>query len=61
LAIALRGLNDSFVDQAVQWYKLALTHNFTQGRKQGHVIAACLYIVCRQNKTMRTFISNDDL
>ena len=50
----LKGLNDYHVDRATQCYKLALTHNFTQGRKQTHVIAACLYVVCRQEKTMRT-------
>jgi transcription factor IIIB subunit 2 len=47
-------LSDYHIERAVQCYKLALLHNFTQGRKQGHVIAACLYTVCRQEKTMRT-------
>lgn len=54
VATALKGLGDYHIDRAVQCYKLALVNNFTQGRKQAHVIAACLYIVCRQEKTMRT-------
>lgn len=53
VATALKGLSEYHVDRAVQCYKLALMHNFTQGRKQGHVVAACLYIVCRQEKTTR--------
>lgn len=61
VATALQGLNDYHVDRAVQCYKLALMHNFTQGRKQSHVIAACLYTVCRQEKTMHMLIDFSDV
>jgi hypothetical protein len=38
-------------------FMLAVQHNFIQGRKTDHVVAACLYIVCRREKTPRTFWS----
>jgi len=37
-----------------QWFRLALQHNFVQGRQTDHVVAACLYIACRKAKTSRT-------
>ncbi len=61
VAIALKGLSDYHVDRAVQCYKLALMHNFTQGRKLSHCIAACLYIVCRQEKTMHMLLDFSDV
>lgn len=61
VAIALKGLSEYHIDQGVQCYKSALAFNFTQGRKQGHVIAACLYIVCRREKTMHLLIDFSDV
>ena len=52
LASAVR-LSEKFVDMAHRWFVLALQQNFTQGRKSNNVAAACLYIVCRQEKTPR--------
>ncbi|BAO37955.1 transcription factor IIIB 70 kDa subunit [Kluyveromyces marxianus DMKU3-1042] len=43
-------------DAAFQWYKLALSHNFVQGRKSQNVIAACLYIACRKERTHHMLI-----
>ncbi|KAA8917560.1 hypothetical protein TRICI_000253 [Trichomonascus ciferrii] len=38
-------------ERAVQLYKLALSHGFVKGRRAQHVVSACLYVACRQNKT----------
>lgn len=38
-------------DSASKWFYLALTQNFIKGRKSQNVIAACLYIACRKEKT----------
>lgn len=43
-------------DAAFQWYKLALAHNFVQGRRSQNVIASCLYIACRKEKTHHMLI-----
>lgn len=47
---------DYIVDAAHQWYKLALAYNFVQGRRSQNVIAACLYIACRKEKTHHMLI-----
>jgi len=36
-------------------------HNFIQGRKTTHVIAACLYTVCRREKTAHLLIDYSDV
>ncbi|CAR27208.1 ZYRO0C11440p [Zygosaccharomyces rouxii] len=43
-------------DAAHQWYKLALHYNFVQGRRSQNVIAACLYIACRKERTHHMLI-----
>jgi transcription initiation factor TFIIIB Brf1 subunit/transcription initiation factor TFIIB len=45
-----------FVDAGHRLYMLALTHNFTHGRKMQHVLAACLYIVCRRERSSHLLI-----
>ena len=40
-----------FVDRSFRLYQLALQHNFLFGRRQSHIVATCLYIVCRQEKS----------
>ncbi|CCE64320.1 hypothetical protein TPHA_0H01120 [Tetrapisispora phaffii CBS 4417] len=52
---ALR-IQDYITDAAFQWYKLALHHNFVQGRRSQNVIAACLYVACRKEKTHHMLI-----
>jgi len=47
---------DAYLDQAQQFYKMAVTKNFVQGRRTEHVVAACLYIVCRLRKTAHMLI-----
>ncbi|ANB12436.1 transcription factor TFIIIB subunit BRF1 [Sugiyamaella lignohabitans] len=36
---------------AMQHFKLALSHNFVKGRKSHYVVSACLYLSCRIYKT----------
>src|SRR2546423_6589633 len=40
----------SFIDPAIGLFKLALQHNFVQGRSIGMVAAVALYLQCRRNK-----------
>jgi transcription factor IIIB 90 kDa subunit len=61
ISFVMKGLNEYHVDRAVQCYKLALVHGFCHGRKQAHVVAACFYIVCRQEKTMHMLIDFSDV
>lgn len=43
-------------DAAYQWFSLALANNFVKGRRSQNVIAACLYIACRKEKTHHMLI-----
>lgn len=40
---------------------LAVQNNFVQGRKTQHVVAACLYIVCRRDRTPHLLIDFSDV
>ncbi|CAH6721538.1 transcription factor IIIB 70 kDa subunit [[Candida] jaroonii] len=55
LATALR-IPDYIFESACGWFKLALSHNFVQGRRSQNVTAACLYIACRKEKTHHMLI-----
>ncbi|XP_010792714.1 transcription factor IIIB 90 kDa subunit-like [Notothenia coriiceps] len=44
-------MNKHCLDTALNFYKMALTKHLTRGRKSTHVIAACLYLVCRTEGT----------
>ena len=55
------GLNEHHVDQAHRWYILALQHQFTRGRKANYIVAACLYIVCRMEKTPHMLLDFSDI
>ncbi|VEU20131.1 DEKNAAC101048 [Brettanomyces naardenensis] len=50
------GIPDYISDAAYQWFQLALTNNFVQGRRSQNVVAACLYIACRKEKTHHMLI-----
>ena len=53
-------LNESQMNIAFNFFKLALGKNFTQGRKSEYVVASCLYIVCRLEQTSHIlFICNE--
>ncbi len=44
-------LANHFVETAHRHFTIAVEKNFVQGRRTTHVVAACLYIACRQEKT----------
>lgn len=54
-------LPERFIDQAQRFYVLALSNNFVRGRRTNYVIAACLYVVCRIEKTSHMLIDFSDL
>lgn len=60
VALAL-SLSDHHVDMAQRWYILALQHQFTRGRRSQNIVAACLYIVCRQEKTPHMLLDFSDV
>ncbi|KAK6182687.1 hypothetical protein SNE40_010311 [Patella caerulea] len=44
-------LNNHCMDTAFNFFKMAVTKRLTKGRKSLHVIAACIYLVCRTEGT----------
>ena len=46
-------LSQHCVDTAYNFFKMAVSRRLTHGRKTAHVIAACLYMVCRTEGTSR--------
>ena len=44
-------LNQVCVDRAFNFFKMAVSRRITRGRKTAHVVAACLYLVCRTERT----------
>jgi len=53
-------LMSHFVDMAHRFFTVAVEKNFVQGRRTTHVVAACLYIVCRQQKSWHMLIDFSD-
>eukprot|EP00741_Cyanophora_paradoxa_P011198 tig00020554_g10818.t1 len=60
IAAALR-LNQHHIEASQRLYMLAVQRNFTLGRKVQHVCAACLYIVCRREKTPHLLLDFSDV
>ncbi|XP_034433351.1 BRF1 RNA polymerase III transcription initiation factor subunit a isoform X2 [Hippoglossus hippoglossus] len=54
-------MNQHCLDTAFNFYRMALTKHLTNGRKCGHVIAACLYLVCRTEGTPHMLLDLSDL
>ncbi|KAG0131303.1 cyclin-like protein [Tuber indicum] len=52
---------EHFADHAQRWFTLSVTHNFNRGRKTQFVIACCLYIVCRLEKSSHMLIDFSDI
>jgi transcription factor IIIB 90 kDa subunit len=50
---SMLSLTQHIMDAAQRIFMLALQHGFMQGRKSDHVVAACLYIACRREKSPR--------
>lgn len=46
-------LNQHCLDTAFNFFKMAVSKHLTRGRRMAHVIAACLYLVCRTEGTPR--------
>eukprot|EP00058_Branchiostoma_floridae_P019068 XP_002604557.1 hypothetical protein BRAFLDRAFT_220499 [Branchiostoma floridae] len=46
-------LNQHCLDTAFNFFKMAVNKKLTRGRKTNHVVAACLYLVCRTEGTPR--------
>eukprot|EP00041_Stephanoeca_diplocostata_P025724 m.679073 g.679073 ORF g.679073 m.679073 type:complete len:529 (-) comp22810_c0_seq6:2435-4021(-) len=53
-------LHAHHIDSAHRYFKLAVEHRFIQGRKTEFVVAACLYIVCRYEKTSHMLLDFAD-
>jgi len=53
-------LGGQFVDAAHRLFTIAVERNFVQGRRTTHVVAACLYIACRQEKSQHMLIDFSD-
>ncbi|KAJ8101811.1 Brf1-like TBP-binding domain-containing protein [Lipomyces tetrasporus] len=60
LAHALK-LPEFIGEAANRWFQLAVTQNFVQGRRSQYVVAACLYVACRQQETTHMLIDFADL
>ncbi|XP_064180477.1 transcription factor IIIB 90 kDa subunit-like [Anguilla rostrata] len=54
-------LNKHCLDTAFNFYKMALNRQLTRGRRTLHVIAACLYLVCRTEGTPHMLLDLSDL
>lgn len=46
-------LNQHCLDTAFNFFKMAVGKHLTRGRRTAHVVAACLYLVCRTEGTPR--------
>jgi len=53
-------LGSLYVDAAHRLFTIAVEKNFVQGRRTTHVVAACLYIACRQEKSQHMLIDFSD-
>ncbi|KAG0266606.1 transcription factor TFIIIB subunit brf1 [Mortierella polycephala] len=60
MAVALK-LNEHHAEVAQRYFNLAITNNFIQGRRSEHVVACCLYIVCRIEKTTHMLIDFSEM
>ncbi|KAH8079551.1 hypothetical protein JL720_9298 [Aureococcus anophagefferens] len=60
VASSLR-LGAHFVDGAHRLFGMAAQRNFTQGRKTLHVVCACLYVMCRREKSAHMLIDFSDV
>lgn len=53
-------MNDRQIDSAQRFFNLAVQNNFYKGRKLNTLAAACLYCVCREEKTSHMLIDFSD-
>jgi len=60
VASSLR-LGGYYVDGAHRLFSMAAQRNFTQGRKTLHVACACLYVICRRERSAHMLIDFSDV
>lgn len=58
---AALGIKPYIADMAGEWFRLALLNNFVQGRRSQNVLAACLYVACRKERTHHMLIDFSSL
>jgi transcription factor IIIB subunit 2 len=46
-------LSAHHIEASTRYFHLALVNNFTKGRRTNNVCVACIYVVCRREKTPR--------
>ena len=46
-------MNQHCIDTAYNFYKLAVNKRLTRGRRINNIVTACLYLVCRTERTPR--------
>ncbi|XP_054913144.1 BRF1 RNA polymerase III transcription initiation factor subunit a [Poeciliopsis prolifica] len=54
-------LNQHCLDTAFNFYKMALNKTLTRGRKSDHIMAACIYLVCRTEGTPHMLLDLSDI
>ncbi|XP_071961774.1 transcription factor IIIB 90 kDa subunit-like [Antedon mediterranea] len=54
-------LNSHCIDTAYNFFKMAVSKKLTRGRKTTHIVAACLYLVCRTEGTPHMLLDFSDL
>ncbi|XP_055274653.1 transcription factor IIIB 90 kDa subunit [Moschus berezovskii] len=54
-------LNQHCLDTAFNFFKMAVSKHLTRGRRTAHVVAACLYLVCRTEGTPHMLLDLSDL
>ncbi|XP_061599964.1 transcription factor IIIB 90 kDa subunit-like [Cololabis saira] len=54
-------MNQHCLDTAYNFYKMALNKQLTRGRKASHVMAACIYLVCRTEGTPHMLLDLSDI
>ncbi|XP_026196893.1 LOW QUALITY PROTEIN: transcription factor IIIB 90 kDa subunit-like [Anabas testudineus] len=54
-------MNQHCLDTAFNFFKMVVSKHLTRGRKMEHVIAACLYLVCRTEGTPHMLLDLSDL
>ncbi|KAL0969023.1 hypothetical protein UPYG_G00221680 [Umbra pygmaea] len=54
-------LNQHCLDTAFNFYKMAVGKHLTRGRRVPHVVAACLYLVCRTEGTPHMLLDLSDI
>ncbi|XP_070579031.1 LOW QUALITY PROTEIN: transcription factor IIIB 90 kDa subunit-like [Ptychodera flava] len=54
-------LNQHCIDTAYNFFKMAVSKRLTRGRKTSHVVASCLYLVCRTEGTPHMLLDFSDI